>query len=230
VKFFQDISVPSSRFTMYHDDGKDPDALQNKRYELIDFTGKSGLDSLQLKIERQNSYTGSLQNRALLVEIPNMRNFPQIIKINGKTIPYVEKSEDFKGDNIAYFNIQEKLLKVRYTWNCAVPTTLTVLRKDGNLLLGNEPIVSSIENLLIFPNPTESQNGVTIQAEIMEAGMYQIQIFDTNGKNIFREDLGSIGKGENLSYQFKPNGISGTYLVKIQNEKGNFLTGKMVVK
>ncbi|MEY4540432.1 MAG: hypothetical protein RLZZ306_2189, partial [Bacteroidota bacterium] len=40
VKFFQDISVPSSRFTMYHDDGKDPDALQNKRYELIDFTGK----------------------------------------------------------------------------------------------------------------------------------------------------------------------------------------------
>jgi oligosaccharide 4-alpha-D-glucosyltransferase len=230
VKFFQDISVPSSRFTMYHDDGKDPDVLQNKKFELIDFTGKSWLDSLQLETTRRNSYSGSLENRAILVEIPNIRTYPTNVKINNKNITLVTKPEDFKGTDIAYFNFQEKLLKVRHTWNCATPNKLTVYRKDGILPLAVEPIISSQGTLLIFPNPTESQNTVTIQTLIMEAGSYQIQVINNVGKIIHQDDIGRIEKGENLSYHFSPNGLSGTFLVKIQNEKGNFLTGKMLVK
>jgi oligosaccharide 4-alpha-D-glucosyltransferase len=230
IKFFQDISVPSSRFTMYHDDGKDPETLQNKRFELIDFIGKSWLDSLQLETIRKSSYLNSLENRALLVEIPNIRTYPSLVKINNKTIKLVLKEEDFKGTDIAYYNFKEKLLKVRHTWNCATPNKLIVYRKDGILPLATEPIISPQENLLIFPNPTESQNTVTIQTLITEAGSYQIQIFDNSGKNIHQDEIGKIEKGENLSYRFSPKGISGTFIVKIQNEKGSFLTGKMLVK
>ena len=230
IKFYQDLSVPSSIFTMYHDDGKDPKAMQNQKFELIDFVGKTYADSVHLETIRRNTYSAGLANRVLLVEMPNMNNYPKTVKINNKTITLVTKVEDFKGDNIAFYSFQDKLLKVRYTWNCALPTKLSVYREGAGLPLATEPTITSNGALLIFPNPTEAQNQVNIQAQIVETGFYQISVFDANGKSILQDDLGKIEKGENLSYHFAPNGILGTFLVKVQNEKGSVIVGKMIIK
>jgi oligosaccharide 4-alpha-D-glucosyltransferase len=230
VKFFQDISVRNSSFSMYHDDGKDPKAIENQQFEIIDFLGKTYTDSVVFESVRKNTFAKGLANRAIALEIINVANYPRGVRINNRAIQLVTKTEDFRGTDIAYYSFDERVVRVRYAWNCAVPAKV-VLQRDGTAApTSSEPKLLSNDDLVIYPSPVARQGLVNVQTPIVESGVYQITVFDTNGKIVYEQNLGKIQQGQSLSHSFGVGDSVGTLLINIQNEKGSTMSGKFLVK
>jgi oligosaccharide 4-alpha-D-glucosyltransferase len=229
VKFFQDISVASATFTMFHDDGADPNSLQNQRFELIDFTGKTWKDSVQLDLNRRKTFDGNITNRSLLVEFENITSLPKSVKLNNSNVPLVFQESAFKADNLAYYDVSTKQLKVRFQWNCATPAKLLVFREGLSILTANEELVAESQ-LKIYPNPSQSHSQVTIEAQITESGNYQLAIFNAAGAAVYDHSFGKFTIGSNIKHSWNTGDLSGIFFVKLRHENGKVITRKIVIE
>lgn len=229
IKFFQDISVQSATFTMFHDDGNDPNVLTNQRYELLDFIGKTWQDSVQVETIRRKSFDGGLATRAMIVEVENLTSIPKLVKINNQAIPVVFQAELFTKDNLAYYNTAEKQLKVRYQWNCTVPTKVVVLREGLSILTATEEPLADVGRLTVYPNPSKANAEINIEAQITETGNYHVEIIDAVGVSVYQRSLGKQVQGTALSHSLNTAHWRGVFLVRLQHESGKMMIKKIVI-
>jgi oligosaccharide 4-alpha-D-glucosyltransferase len=228
VKFYQDILVPASTFTMFHDDGADPNSLQNAKYELIDFKGHVSSDSVIITTTRSKDHPQSLAKRVMLYEIENVTSNPISVLLNGKPLPVVFLPNEF-GNEMAYFNLVSKQLKIRYNWDCKVPATLTIVRDGLSIITGTEP--SATENsLTVFPNPSVGGKPISVKAIIPQTGDYDLEVFNVKGRKIRHETLGKQAKGKVLNLTIEAPEIRGSYILKLKNEQGFYHSKKFVIE
>lgn len=226
VKFYQDISVPSSSFTMFHDDGLDPNSLAKSKYELIDFVGKVSNDQVNVTIQRTKSFDKSLAKRYLTFEIKNFTTNPTAVTLNGKSFPVVYLSAEFK-NNTAYYDLPGKQLKVQFDWDCNTMANISVTRAGLEVITGLEPNVND-HVLTVFPNPARSP--ISVKVTVPETGFYELEVYNVAGNAVYNKALGQHSKGKVLHLNLDLGVSSGAYVVRLRNGQGQFFTKKIVIQ
>ncbi|SKB99786.1 TIM-barrel domain-containing protein [Dyadobacter psychrophilus] len=226
IKFFQDISVPTSEFTMFHDDGIDPNSLGKAQYELIHFEGKVSNDHVNVTIERTKSFDKSLAKRHLIFDIENVTSAPLSMMLNGKAIPIVYLINELK-NGTAYYDLLKRQLKVQFDWDCNVTANISVLREGLSVITGSEPGLNS-KVLNVFPNPGRAP--LSVEISIPESGFYELDIYNLAGKSVYKQSLGQHSKGKVLDLSLDLQLSGGAYLVRLRNSQGQFFTRKIVIQ
>jgi oligosaccharide 4-alpha-D-glucosyltransferase len=226
IKFYQDISVPTSSFTMFHDDGLDPNSLAKLKYEFIAFEGEVSNDQVNITIERTKSFDKSLTKRHLTFEIKNLTSNPTAVTLNGQTIPVVYLSPEFK-NNTAYYDLLGKQLIVQFDWDCSTTANISVKRDGLEVITGSEPHAND-KVLTVFPNPARSP--VSVKVTVPETGSYDLEVYNVAGILIYNSTLGQHNKGKVLDLSLDLRGSSGAYIVRLRNGQGQFFTKKIVIQ
>ena len=228
VKFYQDISVANSSFTMFHDDGYNPKSIANQQYELIDFKGHVTADSVQIETSRRINYNKGLASRAMQYEMINITSSPLSVKLNGKDLPVVYIPDAFKSE-MAYYDVLAKKLSIRYQWDCNVKSVLSVLRDGLSIVTGiEEPAEKELLN--VFPNPVLSGSVMTVKANITGGGNYNLKIFSQSGIVVKSQPIGKKTKGDKLDLSLDIRDLHGAFVVKLQNENGSSITKKIIIQ
>lgn len=226
VRFYQDISVPASTFTMFHDDGVDPNALTKSKYELIEFGGRVSNDQVNVTVQRTKSYDKSLTKRHLTFEIKNFTSNPITITLNGQVIPIVYLGPEFK-NNTAYYDLLGKQLKVQFDWDCNTTANIAVTREGLDVITGSEPNIQD-EVLTVFPNPARPP--VSVKVTVPETGLYELEVYNVAGISVYKRTLGQHSKGKVLDLNLDLRFSTGAYLVRLRNNHGQFFTKKIVIQ
>ncbi|MEO6686133.1 MAG: TIM-barrel domain-containing protein [Dyadobacter sp.] len=228
VKFFQDISVPSSTFTLFNDDGADPNSLTNGKYELVDFTGHVWTDSIQIVTTRKKDYEKTLSKRNMIYEIKNLTSPPLSLKINGKNFSVVQHANEFS-NTAAYYDIISKQLKIGYEWDCKIPLTISIIRDGLAVITGTEP-VSEPNILTVFPNPTLSSEPLSVKIKFADSGNYDLKIYNNLGTVVVSQKLGKQPKGNTMSLNVNVQKLKGAYIIKLKNDKNNIETKTIIIE
>ncbi len=114
LHYYADASVKTATGQMYEDDGKDPQALANGHYELLDFTARQQPRALQFSFSRHGGeYAGKPAARHIELVVHNWQSQPSVVQVGGKT------STDFSYDNKTH------TLRIACLWESS-ETTLTI--------------------------------------------------------------------------------------------------------
>ncbi|MCU0323662.1 MAG: DUF4968 domain-containing protein [Spirosomaceae bacterium] len=228
IKFFQDISVAKNSFTMFHDDGKDPNSLTNQRFELLEFTGSTSRDTLRFEAKRTKTFEAGLSNRSMTVEFINLTSLPKSVRVDNQTIPIVLKPEEFNKDNVAFYDINSKILAVRYLWNCNTTSQVTIVREGLLIVTSTE---DEIENSLkVYPNPSHSNSEIQIQSIATKSADYHLEIINSAGAKIYEYGFGRIIQDETLTHKWNPKNMSGVFVVRLKNDLGQIISKKIVIE
>jgi len=228
IKFFQDISVPASLFSMFNDAGSDPSALTNGKYELIDFMGKVSADSIGISAWRKKSFDKSIAKRSLVFEIKNLTSPPIGLKINGTNFPVVLYANEFSA-NSAYYDLANRELKIRCEWVCKDPLNISILRDGLAVITGIEP--ERDDNIFtVFPNPTLSNDPLSFKIEFIETGDYRLEVYNNSGTMVTHRNLGKQQKGKVADFRMDVQNFKGTYLFKLKNERDHIQTKTVIIE
>ncbi|MFN3851204.1 MAG: TIM-barrel domain-containing protein [Spirosomataceae bacterium] len=228
VKFFQDISVAKGSFTMFHDDGKDPNSLTNQRFELLEFTGNTTRDTLRFEAKRTKTFDAGLANRSMTVEFINLTSLPKSVLVDNQTVPIVLRLEEFNKDNVAFYDLNNKVLSVRYSWNCNNTSRVTVIREGLLIVTSTEDEVQN--SLQIYPNPSRANSDIEIRAITTKIADYTLEIISTTGATIYEHKFGRLTKDEELNHKWNPKNLSGVFVVRLKNDLGQIISKKIVIE
>lgn len=226
VRFYQDISVPTSTFTMFHDDGIDPNSLTKSKYELVEFCGKVSNDLVNVTVQRTKNFDKSLAKRHLIFEIKNFTSNPTAVTLNGQPIPVVYTSSEFK-NNTAYYDLLGKQLQVQFDWDCNTTANIAVTREGLDVITGSEPKADDLV-LNVFPNPARSP--VSVKVNVPETGSYELEVYNVAGVSIYKSALGQHSKGKVLDLSLDLRVSGGAYVVRLRNGQGQFFSKKIVIQ
>ncbi len=230
VRYYQDISVPRNNFTVFHDDGKDAKVLQNMRYELLNFSGKTSTDSVQIEATRTQNYAGTLSSRSLTYEVINLTSIPKSVSINKQNIPVVFREADFNKDNVAYYDTERKVLKVRTLWDCSTTNSLLVVRDGLSVITATEDELIEESTLNVYPNPSQANTELTFETIITQTAHYELEIYNMAGKSIYKQDLGKISQNEPLKHHWNNQNIRGVLIIQLTNNLGKVMNKKIVIE
>ncbi len=103
LHYYFDKDVPQSSYTLYDDDGKNPDALKNKEYELLKFTSKYYKNKLKISFSKDaKNYKAKNEERTINLQIHNIQIPPKWVKLSGKKYKNFVWNEKSKTVNISF--------------------------------------------------------------------------------------------------------------------------------
>lgn len=79
------------------------------------------------------------------------------------------------------------------------------------------------ESLSIYPNPS---NGIISISGLKENQIYQLEVFNTSGQQVYSKTFSQKSKGQNINLKHLPKGI---YLLKIQSDK-SFINKSIMIQ
>ncbi len=83
IRYFLDLNTPQSNYTMYDDDGKNPDALNNQQFQLLQFEGSVTASTTQIHYQSSGNFATAPALRQLFFELPTQRTRPQTVLQDG---------------------------------------------------------------------------------------------------------------------------------------------------
>ena len=103
LHFYADKTVKSGFGKMYEDDGKDPLALEQGRYELLHFEAQQRRSRTDIMLKRVHSYDKAETKRQVNLIVHNQLKRPKKVLLQGKAIDFT-------------FNGDERRLQVSLPW------------------------------------------------------------------------------------------------------------------
>lgn len=227
VKFYQDVSVPSSDFTIFHDKGNDANVLENNNYELLKLAGKSKTDTISVTLTRTRTYAQGLGSRYILLEIKNITSIPKAVLLDGQTIPVSFLTESPLKIKTAYYDLTNFQLSIPFDWDCTKTAIVQIVRTDLGILTSVVPQAQDI--LVVYPNPARDLGAVTLQIIPPTADDYSIEVIDILGTVIYKHSLGNLAQYQptHQSLPFIPQ--KGIFTVLLRNTKGEVTTKKLMI-
>jgi oligosaccharide 4-alpha-D-glucosyltransferase len=104
LHYYADASVKSAIGQMYDDDGKDPQALAKKRFELLDFKATQKSKQLNIQLTRTGDYPGEPETRSIDLIVHNWPIAAKTVLLDGKP------------QNTARYDAGSKTLNIPFTW------------------------------------------------------------------------------------------------------------------
>lgn len=228
VKFFQDVSVPSSTFTFFHDDGTDPTTLSSGRFELIDLMGNVSENNIQISVRRTQSHSQALPQRVMLFEIEHVTSPPVSVTLDGQALPVVYLPGEFRPET-AYYDLKNRQLMIRTNWQCQNPLNISIVR-DGLSVITGMDFQEKENSIQAFPNPLPAGKTLLVHSKIPETGSYTLEICNATGAILVQKSLGAFAKGQVICSEINAHGLHGICILRFKNGDGQFYSKKIVVE
>lgn len=227
IKYYQDVSVPSSEFTIFHDKGTEPNVLSNQNYELLKLAGKSKTDTITVSLTRTRTYAQGLTSRYIVLEIKNVTDIPKAVLIDGQSIPVTLLSSTSLKAKTAYFDLTNWQLTIPFDWDCSKTTTVQVIRTGLGILTSTTP--QAQEPLVVYPNPVRESGMVSLQITPPTTDEYTVEVIDLLGSVIYNHQLGQLLQHQSTQHSFPASSQKGVFTVLLRTNKGEISTKKILV-
>ena len=117
LHYYADPSVTSAFSTMYNDDGKDPNSLENDEYETLVFTATQNDEDLSFNFQRRGDFLGMKVNRNLQLIIHHYPNNLTRIKVNNNNVEWVENKAQLDNQKLtAWYDSEANQLLLNIIW------------------------------------------------------------------------------------------------------------------
>jgi oligosaccharide 4-alpha-D-glucosyltransferase len=90
VHHYTHPTVTNSAYTMYEDDGKDPNSLADKAYQTLVFESERSESSLTVKASVGGHYASAPEQRRVLLNIHGLNSYPASVESNNAALRVVE--------------------------------------------------------------------------------------------------------------------------------------------
>ncbi|OFY68631.1 MAG: hypothetical protein A2265_06620, partial [Bacteroidetes bacterium RIFOXYA12_FULL_33_9] len=217
VKYYPDISVPTSTFKMYDDDGHTPLANITSDYDLLIFSGEVLEHQTNIRLSKNgNGYVGSPANRYITFEVQLQSSVPYVVEINGtQSVIYGTENEFSLAENGAYYDAVDDVLYIKYNWTGS--NDIIVIGHDSqyNNVDENEYFTHYLQHP--FPNPFSEFTNVSYN--ILEKGLYNLSFYNVDGSLIYTEKQ-TISNG-NYTYNWNTKDLAaGVYYISLDGKSG----------
>jgi hypothetical protein len=217
VHHYPSNDVETSEFTMYHDDGKSANSLQEEKYEMIRFASNyQGQDINFLLESEESNFNGPVSRMMELVfhrcsaPISVQRDEIDILKA-GSPAEYESEEEAW------YANEPEDLLFIKFNWN-GDPTNI----RAGEIeIIENHSTIQEhqdIGEVSIWPNP--AQDFINLEYTTTRQLSVNIRVLDMKGNVLLKQNIAEDGMGAVLKEIQLPGLKPGIYLLAIDDGKG----------
>ncbi|MGB5346390.1 MAG: alpha-amylase family glycosyl hydrolase, partial [Woeseia sp.] len=160
MHYYADSTVPTSRYTLYEDDGHSQQGLSEGKFELLHFAAERSGEALTIRMERAgDGYEGMPERRDVNLVIHNWSSDTRTISVNGHTFP-IERRLPITGAGAA-LDEQSRKLVVRFSWHQPV-TVLQVNEPRGQARSG-KPVVYQVFTRLFGNQRTTNKAWGTIE-------------------------------------------------------------------
>uniref|UniRef100_UPI003BA55B69 T9SS type A sorting domain-containing protein n=1 Tax=Emticicia sp. TaxID=1930953 RepID=UPI003BA55B69 len=132
--------------------------------------------------------------------------------------------------NLAFYDTERKLLKVRTLWDCTTTNSLLVIRDGLTVITATEEEIPEDNSLVVYPNPSQANTNLTFETIIKQTADYEIEIFNMAGTSIYKQDLGRILENEPLKHRWNSQNIRGVLIVKLKNNLGKVVSKKIIIE
>lgn len=89
VHYYADASVDTAVYTMYDDDGVDPNSIANNNFQQLLFSAQQG-DGLSLSTAVQGGFQGAPRSRKIDWVIHGLTQAPEAVRVNGEALTSAE--------------------------------------------------------------------------------------------------------------------------------------------
>jgi oligosaccharide 4-alpha-D-glucosyltransferase len=216
--FFQDQSVVHSHFTLFIDNGKDPESLQKGEYELIHFAGQVNEDEIRISLNKEGlSYPGAPANRNMIFELRRIFGEPKNVFIDEASIPKSSSMSDLRQNPPSwYFNNSLNSLFVHTSWD-GNDMDIKISPSPTRVEEMEAPPVTGAYIHAAWPNPFD--NETQLKMDFDQKGEYILDMYDITGRKVDQDRIQVYTEGRH-SYTWSPgNSIpSGIYLIRISGQ------------
>lgn len=119
VDYYADKSVGSAKYTLYEDDGKDPESIRNNHIQTLSFTSEHKLvsdgEELNILALVNGDYEGAPKARLIKMYIHGISKKPQQVFVDSKRIALVNDLSAFEKGEGAYYDQTNMQLMVNGT-------------------------------------------------------------------------------------------------------------------
>jgi alpha-glucosidase (family GH31 glycosyl hydrolase) len=141
LHYFPDTNMVESKFTMFNDNGKNPNSISEKQYELLNFEGIAAANKIHFtltSVSADGKYI-SAEKRRMKLCVHNIPFIPYTVQINSKKIKVETSSATLIGKNeYAVYVSDKKELWVYFGWNN--DSTLIIIDNSVSTGTGNDNI------------------------------------------------------------------------------------------
>lgn len=117
LHYYADPSIKSASGIMYDDDGVDPNAIKNQKFETLSFNGHQQQEQLTINLKRQGQYPSMPATRVLTLWVHNWPKSAKGIVINQQSIDIVQDKQIFEDANEAgFWDKKRRVLQVKFNW------------------------------------------------------------------------------------------------------------------
>ncbi len=119
INYYPDKQLKRSKFDMYEDDGKTPNANLKGDYDLLQFAGDVRENEIEIKLSKSgNGYLNAPLVRNMIFNIARVSKSPKSVLFNGKKIKLQKTKSGFyvKREGVFYDDVA-KTLFVKVDWN-----------------------------------------------------------------------------------------------------------------
>ncbi|MCS6991762.1 MAG: hypothetical protein NZL95_07860 [Chitinophagales bacterium] len=172
VRYFPDVTVPSSTGYVYDDDGLTPTALSDSTFEIISYQGSVSDSYVEVHLSLSGDYPGSPAFRLMQFQLYRIAASPQNVYKGANLLPEFSSWSVFQqADSGWYYDASAKVVYTKFYWT----GDATVVRWEGTIIIGVADAAAPAEYLKVFPNPFRFT--VTIEAPELtdeEVGIYNV--------------------------------------------------------
>ena len=221
-------SANNSSFTMYNDDGKDPNSITNNQYETINISkSMEGNFVTDILLQSTGTYSTQPATRNLMVHVIN-QTFPYQVLANKKSLSQAVSMTAMDTIPGSYFyNVNTSDLYANTNWK--VDTSILIQINASPVPVALPADVSYFTHInttdssmyySIYPNPATNQVFVSLPNSAYQQ-VNTIEIFNSIGQNV----LSYTPAVKNTLYILDVSKLpAGTYFVKFLNGKNSYST------
>ncbi len=206
VWHYFDTDAPNNQFTMFEDNGSDPNSLANEAYTQLELTANYGNSQLEIGVDDRgmgNGYAGMPTSRNIIWHIRNGVTSPTFVAQQQDTFLLAASLNDIQ-TNTYYWDDTDSNLYVSFQYN-SNPTSVIINWDSTSNPIDTTTHIAAIEKTIhampAMPNPFSRQ--VAIPFAVTDPGTYTLKIFDLQGKQIFSANMNTTQAG---TMQFIWNG------------------------
>jgi len=215
IHCYPDVSEPGG-FALYEDDGTDPAALEQNRFNLIRIENSAGPTSVDVQCSyRQQGYAEAPQSRRIVFEIHRIPNAPDSVLIGGVRLSSVASLQDLlEADSAWFWSPVDARLHVAAS-AASLPLALHVEgAAPASASARSGAVVGSARIESFFPNPWNSEGEITFV--IPHEGRVTLTLYSVLGREVATLTDARYSAGRHMVHVAASGLASGVYLCRLQ--------------
>jgi alpha-glucosidase (family GH31 glycosyl hydrolase) len=223
--FYNDLSVSVSNFDLYHDDGKNPNALATNNFEMIKYTGETFSDSILIDLEKTGTFIGAPSQRFKeFILINSFGSDTPVVYING--VQQILHSTNNYGNQSSGYQYTYQQIRFKFIWDGSIQHIVIkkgISKVNPPTSLANNEIKSG---MMVYPNPAKDIVHITAASKYNEQGV--MSIINLSGKELQSENI-ILQQGLNAFKMHIEKLSRGIYLLRINTEKQQ-ITERIIIQ